>query len=304
MEFGCSVILRGHWLTRIFDFDVSRAEMAGYIKTTVIVILSPGRPNPRSTQRKCSRPLFEGGVHVVRKDEVSMKFHRSFIANPSDRFLVRFKLNRYLVRREQQALNTAFVQERVLFPGPEHFRQGAVPRGMGVCTYNSKIATVFGPNNVTMVESIRQILDTKPQSRILASAPSNSVDDLIALRLAALGPNVFFRAYAPSRNKQQVPHELTPFTFRNANGHFSVPSLIGMKRFRVVVTTCISANIVSGIGIPLRTRLGKLWSLRLWSRSSLGADYWVNGCGERVCILFSALTKASRSSFVWMTASR
>ncbi|KAK1226913.1 hypothetical protein PQX77_010082 [Marasmius sp. AFHP31] len=219
---------------------------------------------------------FEGGVHVVRREEVGMKFHRSFIANPSDRFLVRFKLNRYPVRREHQALDTAFVQERVLFPGPEHLRRGAIPRGTGVRTYNSTIATnprqlqavislarapvgsipfvIFGPpgtgKTVTMVESIRQILDTYPESRILACAPSNSAADLIALRLVALGSNVLFRAYAPSRNKDQVPHELIDFTFRNANGHFSVPSLFRMKRFRVVVTTCISANIVSGIGIP------------------------------------------------------
>ncbi|KAK1217312.1 hypothetical protein PQX77_020052 [Marasmius sp. AFHP31] len=192
---------------------------------------------------------FEGGVHVVRREEVGMKFHRSFIANPSDRFLVRFKLNRYPVCREHQALDTAFVQERVLFPGPEHLRRGAIPRGMGVRTYNSTIATnprqlqavislarapagsipfvIFGPpgtgKTVTMVESIRQILDTNPQSRILACAPSNSAAGPIALRLVALVSNVLFRAYAPSRNKEQVPHELNDFTFRNANGHFSVP---------------------------------------------------------------------------------
>ncbi|KAL0572130.1 hypothetical protein V5O48_009828 [Marasmius crinis-equi] len=216
---------------------------------------------------------FEGGVHVVRKEEVGLKFHRSFTANPSDRFLVRFKLNRYPVRRQHQALDSAFTQDRVLFPAPQHLRR-AIPQGVGR-TYNPTIATnprqlqavtsiarapagsvpfvIFGPpgtgKTVTMVEAIRQILDSNPRSRILACAPSNSAADLIAVRLTALGTGVLFRAYAPSRSKEQVPHELLPFTYRNANGHFSVPTG-RIKLFRVIVTTCISANIVSGIGIP------------------------------------------------------
>ncbi|KAF9260599.1 P-loop containing nucleoside triphosphate hydrolase protein [Marasmius fiardii PR-910] len=219
---------------------------------------------------------FSGGVHFVRKEEVGLRFHSSFVQNPSDRFLVRFKLNRYPLRRQHQALDSAFSQERVLFPATEHLSSAPIPRSTSLKVHNGTIASnsrqlqavasiarspsgavpfvLFGPpgtgKTVTMVEAIRQILDGRPGARVLACAPSNSAADLIAQRLMALGEDVLFRAYAPSRHKEQVPLELLPFTYRNDNGHFSVPPLARMKRFRVIVTTCISASIVSGIGIP------------------------------------------------------
>ena len=34
------------------------------------------------------------------------------------------------------------------------------------------------------------------------------------------------------------------------DGTFSVPPMARMKHFRVVVTTCISASVVAGIGLP------------------------------------------------------
>jgi helicase MOV-10 len=103
---------------------------------------------------------------------------------------------------------------------------------------------------VTMVEAIRQVLSADPRARILACAPSNSAADLIASRLTALGTDVLFRFYAPSRDKEQVDLELREYTHARPDGHFSVPPLSRMTRFRVVVTTCVSASVVSGIGIP------------------------------------------------------
>ncbi|KAG7097710.1 hypothetical protein E1B28_005034 [Marasmius oreades] len=230
-------------------------------------------------QRNGSREghWFGGFVHFVRKEEVGLRFHSSFVQNPNDRFLVRFKLNRYPVRRQHQALDSAFSQDRVLFPAPEHLHPAAIPRSTSLRVYNGTIASnprqlqavtsisrspagavpfvIFGPpgtgKTVTMVESIRQILAMNPRARVLACAPSNSAADLIALRLIDLGADVLFRAYAPSRHKEQVPLELLPFTYRNPDGHFSVPSVFSrMRHFRVIVTTCISSVIVSGIGIP------------------------------------------------------
>lgn len=103
---------------------------------------------------------------------------------------------------------------------------------------------------MTMVEAIRQVLTANPHARILACAPSNSAADLIASRLMALSTDELFRFYAPSRNKDQVALELREYTYAKPDGHFSVPPLARMKRFRVVVTTCVSASVVSGIGIP------------------------------------------------------
>ena len=47
-----------------------------------------------------------------------MRFHRSFDAafSISQRYRARFKLNRYPLRRQHQALDTAFSPERLLFP--------------------------------------------------------------------------------------------------------------------------------------------------------------------------------------------
>lgn len=100
------------------------------------------------------------------------------------------------------------------------------------------------------MEAIFQILHHNPNARILACAPSNSAADLIALRLTALSTDELFRAYAPSRKKDQVPDSLLPYTHTGPEGHFSVPIVSTMKRFRVIVTTCVSAIVPSGIGMP------------------------------------------------------
>lgn len=72
---------------------------------------------------------FEGGVHVVRKDEVGLRFHASFRGwYKEKRYNVAFKLNRYPVRRQHQALDTAFSQDRILFPMTTHLPRRPYPR--------------------------------------------------------------------------------------------------------------------------------------------------------------------------------
>jgi helicase MOV-10 len=100
------------------------------------------------------------------------------------------------------------------------------------------------------VEAIRQVLVHHPEARILACAPSNSAADLIVSRLTALGNDVLFRFYAPSRPKDQVPAELLPFTAINDDRHFSIPPMSRLKRFRVIVSTCVSASFAYGVGLP------------------------------------------------------
>jgi helicase MOV-10 len=96
-----------------------------------------------------------------------------------------------------------------------------------------------------------QLLHQKPTTRILACAPSNSAADIIAERLARqLNSDELFRFYAPSRFKNQVPNTLQDHIYATADGHFSVPPMARMKRFRVVVCTCVSASMPYGIGMP------------------------------------------------------
>jgi helicase MOV-10 len=103
---------------------------------------------------------------------------------------------------------------------------------------------------VTIVEAILQLLKEKPDARIFAIAPSNSAADLIALRLKSLGSDVLFRLYAPSRHKDIVPDILLDFTYRTINGHFSIPLLSRLRRFKVIVSTAVSASVPYGVGIP------------------------------------------------------
>ena len=97
-----------------------------------------------------------------------------------------------------------------------------------------------------------QILDTNPDARILACAPSNSAADLLALGLRALGPDALFRFYAPSRFKDQMPDALTGFSCISSRGrgHFGLPPMATLLRFRVVVVTCVSAGFAHGVGVP------------------------------------------------------
>ncbi|KAI0088906.1 RNA helicase [Irpex rosettiformis] len=224
---------------------------------------------------------YDGFVHVVHRDEVGMKFGASFHAghSASQRYRARFKLNRCPLRRQHQALDTAFHPSRLLFPEPSPLTAHPLLSSEAIKPniHNKLIASnppqlqaiaaiaslppgslpfiVFGPpgtgKTVTIVEAIRQLLDRNPNARILACAPSNSAVDLIALRLRdALTPEKMFRFYAPSRFKNQVPDELTDYSLTNANGHFTVPPMATLKRYRVIVSTCVSASFPHGIGMP------------------------------------------------------
>jgi helicase MOV-10 len=103
---------------------------------------------------------------------------------------------------------------------------------------------------VTIVETIKQILRGNSDAHVLACAPSNSAADVIALRLSELlKADELFRFYAPSRKKNRVPPGLLPFTFENADGLFSHPLLDTVKKFRVIVSTCVSAAFTLGIGV-------------------------------------------------------
>ncbi len=102
---------------------------------------------------------------------------------------------------------------------------------------------------MTVVEAILQILRSNPNARILACAPSNSASDLIALRLKAfLSSDKLFRFYAPSRPKIAVPADLQPYTFTK-DGHYAIQDCERVKKFQVIVATCVSASVFFNIGV-------------------------------------------------------
>ncbi|TFK49292.1 P-loop containing nucleoside triphosphate hydrolase protein [Heliocybe sulcata] len=230
---------------------------------------------------------FEGHVHFVERDHVGLRFHSSFPGHSANhRYHVRFKLNRIPLRRQHQALDAALRGEHLFFPEVTHV---ACSRTLSttICPYNSDIASnpaqmqaiasildmkqvsvpfvVFGPpgtgKTVTIVETIRQIMDRDPNARILACAPSNSAADHIAESLTMYGNDKMLRYYAPSRPRAAVPDALIDFTYERQleldpskwfmrNRYFSVPPMPQLRRFRIIVSTCVSASFAYNVGLP------------------------------------------------------
>lgn len=99
-----------------------------------------------------------GHVHVVRREEVGLRFHSSFKSLGTDRFHVRFKLNRYPMRRQHLAMDTAFAQDRVLFPTRAHLPGGTyqypLAKDVKLKVFNPLIAQ--NPPQLQAVTSIAQ----------------------------------------------------------------------------------------------------------------------------------------------------
>jgi helicase MOV-10 len=88
----------------------------------------------------------------VRRDEVGLRFHASFGGwTPNQRYMVRFKLNRFPIRRQHQALDTAFTPQRLFFPTARDVTEGP-PSRVGLKPFNRLIAS--NPPQLTAVESI------------------------------------------------------------------------------------------------------------------------------------------------------
>jgi len=86
---------------------------------------------------------YEGHVHVVRQAEVGLRFHGSFDRNGDGRrFHVRFKLSRIPVRRQHQAMDSAYAEDRVLFPSNSHLFVGRIRTraDISIKLYNPLIA--------------------------------------------------------------------------------------------------------------------------------------------------------------------
>lgn len=264
----------------IFNSTLSRHNMYYYLP---VPGLAEKRPSvlvgDRMLVQEVGAPQgrwYEGHVHVVRQAEVGLRFNTSFGWSPTQRYHIMFKLNRIPAKRQHQAMDTVFTEDRVLFPVSKHILN---PRAKEMrinlfnllikdnpaqlravnCIVNQRAGSppfvVFGPpgtgKTITIVESILQLVHNLPKARILACAPSNSAADLITERLAAdLNSDELFRVVAPSRVKDQIPDAVKPFTCALPNGHFSVPAMVKLKSYKVIVTTCVSAAILTGIGMP------------------------------------------------------
>lgn len=95
---------------------------------------------------------FEGHVHVLRQVEVGLCFHSSFSRYGEGRkFQVRFRLNRIPARRQHQAMDTVFAEDRVLFPMARHLPPRQIT-DTSLKPFNGLVAT--NPRQLQAVVSI------------------------------------------------------------------------------------------------------------------------------------------------------
>lgn len=102
---------------------------------------------------------YAGHVHFVHQHEVGLRFHESFGGwSPSQKYHVRFKLNRIPVRRQHQALDTAFTESRVLFPNSSHLPMNPIIQSP-ISFFNPLVA-----NNPAQMQAVQSILKASPGS--------------------------------------------------------------------------------------------------------------------------------------------
>lgn len=96
-----------------------------------------------------------------------------------------------------------------------------------------------------MIEAARQLLKHRPETRLLLTAPSNAAADLLCTRIAdGIDPSCILRLNARRREPASVPQEILAFSHRDEEGRgFDYPELDKLKKFRVVVATCSTADL-------------------------------------------------------------
>ncbi|KDN51589.1 hypothetical protein RSAG8_00134, partial [Rhizoctonia solani AG-8 WAC10335] len=240
------------------NIELSRHNSYFYLKVPGLAEKRPSvlvgdsikvRPhNPSATN---NTTWYIGYVHIVRKDEVGLRFAHRFLPPVGTRFDIRFCLNRIPILRMLQALATAFAEPRALFPAVAHEKRQLMTRN--IRTLNPLVSQnppqllavqsimslppgsppfiIFGPpgtgKTVTAVETMLQLLLADPATKILATAPSNSAADLLARKLLESEDEEYNR-YCKSGQNEVKP----------------------LKDYRIVVATCVTASVPYQLGIP------------------------------------------------------
>lgn len=98
----------------------------------------------------------------------------------------------------------------------------------------------------TVVEIVYQILRVQPDAHVLVCAPSNPATDTLAERLGkVLKPSELFRLNDQNRTFAEVSDSIRQFCYIE-NDKFSIPPLKNLMRYKVVVTSCLDAGILTG----------------------------------------------------------
>ncbi|GAA5912860.1 uncharacterized protein JCM6883_004858 [Sporobolomyces salmoneus] len=222
------------------------------------------------TRTSSDKRWYEGIVTSVEEARVLLRFNKSFKPEANARYDVQFTISRIPTRRQLKALEGPLPRSHLLFPtlGLDaafsdvhefNFFSPAIASNPSQSQAVTSIVNntsgdapyvVFGPpgtgKTVTIIESCHQLV-RHLDARILLTAPSNSAADLLCLRLD-LPKESIFRLYAPSRMREEVPQSIMDMTLY-VDGSFACPTLERLEKYQVVVTTCISASILRGVGL-------------------------------------------------------
>lgn len=133
-------------------------EIRGVLTSYGRLIYSPGDRILVQEQGATDGRWFEGHVHVLRQLEVGLQFHGSFSRySEATRFHVRFKLNRIPVRRQHQAMDSAFTEDRILFPLVTHIASASVDLSL-------KLHNPLVSSNAPQLQAVTSIVALRPGS--------------------------------------------------------------------------------------------------------------------------------------------
>ncbi|BGO95755.1 hypothetical protein NBRC10512_001591 [Rhodotorula toruloides] len=223
---------------------------------------------------------FEGFVSVVHGTDVGLRFHDSFKPAASDTFDVQFTLSSVSIRRQIQALREGLARPGLLFPKEMHGdrsnelaswqllnplwfspsiehnpEQRQAVLSIVYNTSGQAPFILYGPpgtgKTVTIVEACKHLVHYGHDSRLLLTAPSNAAADLLIERLSdLLEADEMFRLNAPSRQTAEISTKVKQYSRIKDGSTFMCPLLEELKRYKVIVSTCISASILAGVGLP------------------------------------------------------
>nr|XP_023017495.1 putative helicase mov-10-B.1 [Leptinotarsa decemlineata] len=220
---------------------------------------------------------FQGIVHKVLETSVNLglnrKFSQSFIDNK--KYFIEFGFNRRSIRVEKQAVHLANEHGIIPYFYPTHPESNQSDYSHDIVFFNrdlneeQKAAVrnilapksvpyiIFGPpgtgKTVTVVESVLQIWKNEPTSRIMVCAPSNAAVNEVAARLVDKIPQMdIFRLlgniYGHSADKKM--DKLKPIINVQADGTFYMPSMDQLLKYRVLVSTIVTAAKIVNGGVP------------------------------------------------------
>ncbi|KAG5863011.1 putative helicase mov-10-B.1, partial [Gonioctena quinquepunctata] len=200
-------------------------------------------------------------------------FSESHIKNK--KYHIEFGYNRRPIRVEKQAVHLADEHQIIpyFYPGKQDTRD--INTDKNVTFFNRDLNqeqkravrnilipksvpyVIFGPpgtgKTVTVVESVLQIWKNDPGARVLICAPSNAAADEVAIRLVDTIPHMdIFRLLGTiyGSHEEKRMQKIRPITNVGEDGVFYMPSMETLLKYRVLLTTIVTAAKLVNGGVP------------------------------------------------------